>query len=210
MKIQFMSRPNFNKPSLFHSKIGIVVASDINNQKLNEFITTTMNFLNTKSINYNIYIVDENHANYNRNKLYNVGYHIAKNNNCDFMIFHNENMLPNSNMLGYYTTYPTDPTLLTYELSKNSCDILSINMIDFEQCGGFNMTQNNQKSFLKQINNNNMTVYLPTTGNFSVLENNTHPVKYNFKINDSSLDKLNYTILEHQILNNNTDFYYIK
>lgn len=210
MKTKFISRPNFSKQSLFQSKIGIVVACDLNNEELNKFITTTMDFLNTESTKYNIFIIDENHMNYNKNKLYNIGYHLAKNDNCDFVIFHNENILPNENMLGYYITYPTDPRMLNYEISSKSCDILSINLIDFEQCGGFNMSESNSKSFIKKINNNNMTIHLPTTGNFSLIENNSNSKKYNFKKNNSNLDDLKYTILEHQILNETTSYYYVK
>ena len=169
-----------------------------------------MNFLNTESANYNIFIINENHLNYNKNKLYNIGYHLAKNDNCDFVIFHNENILPNENMLGYYITYPKDPLILDYEVSKKSCNILSISLMDFEQCGGFDMSEKNSKSFLKQINDNNMTIHIPTTGSFSLIENNTNSKKINFIKNNSNLNDLNYTILEHQILNDNTSYYYVK
>lgn len=209
MKTKFISRPNFKKNNSVHSKFGIIVAADINSYKLNEFITQTINFLNNETTNYNIFIMNESKLNYNRNKLYNIGYDIAKKNNCDYVIFHNENIIPNDNMLGYYTTYPRDPINLTYKVTKNSLDAISINMIDFEQCGGFNM-HDIDSSFLTLINKNNMTIYLPSSGSYSVLENNNLNRKNKFKINKSNLYSLKYSILEHQILNDTTFYYYIK
>lgn len=209
--IKFISRPNFNL-ILSTKKIGIIINSNLNDNATNTFISHLIQFLNPNKINFRIYIIDSN--NFSIGQLYNIGYKIAKEDKCEYMIFHNNNLLPNNDCIGYYTTYPIDPINISYLFSKNKMDVLSINKDDFEKCGGFNMNHNSNiiDNIYKSLKNLNISLQLPSSGTFTQIDSNNKS-KLNKKLNkeiNSNLINIKYIIQSKYNINQYTIYYKIK
>ena len=115
---------NLEKKSIIKTAI-IVPFRDLhieqNRRKhLEEFIPYMVQFLNNSPSNanktctytYEIYIIQQSNDNrkFNRGKLLNIGYDIAKKKGCNLFIFHDVDLLPSNELLKYY--YYTDPNLL--------------------------------------------------------------------------------------------------
>lgn len=97
-----------SKPETKKYAIIIPYRNDDNNirkKQLEKFIDfAKKNFNNTK-----ILIIEQNDKkqSFNRGKLLNVGIKIAK--NIEHYIFHDVDLLPNNNLINYYSTYPSIP-----------------------------------------------------------------------------------------------------
>ena len=97
-----------SKPETKKYAIIIPYRNDDNNirkKQLEKFIDLDKkNFNNTK-----ILIIEQNDKkqSFNRGKLLNVGIKIAK--NIEHYIFHDVDLLPNNNLINYYSTYPSIP-----------------------------------------------------------------------------------------------------
>ena len=146
----YISRNSFNTDKFTKDKFAIIIISDI--KPVMNLITNLQTILNNYTNNYNIYIINGKH-NVSHGYLYNIGYEIAKQNNCKFVIFHSSKLNPNKDSIGYYLTYPIDPILL-HKLSNNEF-ILSINMQNFEKFNKFSNISSNLfkelKDYLKKI-----------------------------------------------------------
>ena len=208
--INFISRPNFNL-RLTTKKIGIIINSNLDNNTTNTFISHIIQFLNPNKINFKIYIIDSN--NLSIGYLYNIGSKIAKDDKCEYMIFHSNNLLPNNDCIGYYTTYPIDPINISYLFSKNKMDVLSINYDDFEKCGGFSMIHNNIiDNLYKSLKIANISLQLPSSGTYNQIDSNKNNT-LNKNINKQSnikLSNLKYTIQSKYNINQYTIYYKIK
>ena len=208
--IKFISRPNFNL-KYTTKKIGIITSSTLSDEAINTFISHLVNFLNPTKVIFKIYIM-EGH-NISIGKLYNIGYKIAKDDKCEYMIFHNNNLLPNNNCIGYYTTYPIDPINISYLFSKNKMDVLSINKDDFEKCGGFSMIngRNIIQDLYASLKNINISIQLPSSGTFTQIDSNKKS-KTNKIVNkdtDVKLSDLKFNIQSKYDINQYTTSYKI-
>jgi len=76
-------------------KLGVVVPYRRRYQQLINFKSAIRNYLNSKKIKFEIIIVDQDDAKtFNRGKLLNIGFKYAKKLNCDYVVFHDVDMLP--------------------------------------------------------------------------------------------------------------------
>lgn len=76
-------------------KLGIIVPYRNRPEQLEKFKNETMNYLSDKDIDYEIFIIEQdNEKQFNRGVLLNIGYRYAKESNCDYLCFHDVDMLP--------------------------------------------------------------------------------------------------------------------
>jgi hypothetical protein len=96
-------------------KVAIIVPFrdlDKNNYRTNQlkrFIPYMSDFLDKSTkTKYCIYIIEQSNdgRKFNRGKLLNIGYEIAKQDGCNIFIFHDVDLLPSENLLDSYTTMP--------------------------------------------------------------------------------------------------------
>jgi len=99
-------------------KLGVVVPFRDRYQHLFEFKRKIKDYLNLNKIDYELIIVEQDGAKtFNRGKLLNVGFLYAKKLNCDYVIFHDVDMIPIE--VDYtYSEYPVH--LISKFLSRNS------------------------------------------------------------------------------------------
>jgi hypothetical protein len=76
-------------------KLGIIVPYRDRLQQLEHFLNLTVEYLDNRNYNYEIFIVEQDgYKQFNRGQLLNVGYTFAKDSNCDYVCFHDVDMLP--------------------------------------------------------------------------------------------------------------------
>lgn len=80
---------------------------------LKQFVPHMTGFLKTSDAisTFHIYIVEQSSDGYkfNRGKLLNIGFDIAKKKKHDIFIFHDVDLLPDSNLIESYSTFPRKP-----------------------------------------------------------------------------------------------------
>ena len=76
-------------------KLGIIVPYRDRYEQLVQFKTHMIDYLKNKDIDYELIIVEQDDAElFNRGKLLNVGFKYAKRLKCDYVVFHDIDMLP--------------------------------------------------------------------------------------------------------------------
>lgn len=76
-------------------KLGIIVPYRNRYDQLEEFKREMKKYMNRKKIPYEIFIIEQDDAKlFNRGMLLNIGYTYAKKANCDYVVFHDIDMLP--------------------------------------------------------------------------------------------------------------------
>jgi uncharacterized protein YifN (PemK superfamily) len=76
-------------------KLGIIVPYRNRPKQLDEFLTHLKSYLGGTDINYEIIVVNQDNAKqFNRGMLLNIGFIEAKNLKCDYVVFHDVDMLP--------------------------------------------------------------------------------------------------------------------
>ncbi len=84
-------------------KLGIIVPYRDRYKQLVQFKTTLKNYLSKFDIDYELIVVEQDNGNaFNRGKLLNVGFLYAKKLKCDYVIFHDVDMLPYDVDYSYY------------------------------------------------------------------------------------------------------------
>ena len=77
------------------NKLGIIVPYRDRFLQLIEFKQGIIKYLKTKDINYELIVVEQDDANvFNRGKLLNIGFIIAKKLGCNYVVFHDMDMIP--------------------------------------------------------------------------------------------------------------------
>ena len=77
------------------SKLGIIVPYRNRPDQLEVFIKHMESYLEDKDLRYEIFIVDQDNAKqFNRGMLLNIGYIYAKKIRCNYIVFHDVDMLP--------------------------------------------------------------------------------------------------------------------
>ena len=77
------------------SKLGIIVPYRNRPDQLEVFIKHMEEYLADKDLRYEIFIVDQDNAKqFNRGILLNIGYIYAKKIRCNYIVFHDVDMLP--------------------------------------------------------------------------------------------------------------------
>ena len=76
-------------------KLGVIVPYRNRPEHLNQFITHTKSYLDLSGIDYEIIVVNQDNAKqFNRGMLLNIGFVEAKKLKCDYVVFHDVDMLP--------------------------------------------------------------------------------------------------------------------
>jgi SAM-dependent methyltransferase len=112
---------------------------------LKQFIPFMVSYLSTARISFRIFIVEQSNdgKKFNRGKLLNTGFDIAKKEGYTSFIYHDVDLLPSENLLPYYATYPQQPIHIArvwerYNANPHYCGgIASFNKADFERINGF-------------------------------------------------------------------------
>ena len=98
-----------------NKKLGLIVPYRNRDEQLDEFKKVIVKHLNKHKISYEIIIVHQDDAKlFNRGALLNIGFKIAEDLKCDYVIFHDVDMLP---MIVDYT-YSEIPLHLANEFKK--------------------------------------------------------------------------------------------
>ncbi len=88
-------------------KVAIIVpfrdldAAQKRTEHLDVFIPSLTRYLDTAEVRYGIYIIEQSTDNqkFNRGKLLNVGFELAKREGCDVFIFHDVDLIPSTELL---------------------------------------------------------------------------------------------------------------
>lgn len=76
-------------------RLGIIVPYRNRYEHLEEFKETITKYLDNTDIDYRVFIVQQDDAKlFNRGMLLNIGFTYAKKNHCDYVVFHDVDMLP--------------------------------------------------------------------------------------------------------------------
>jgi beta-1,4-galactosyltransferase 1 len=76
-------------------KLGVIVPYRNRYEQLIQFKSEITKYLNSKSINFELIIVEQDDAKvFNRGKLLNIGFKYAKKLDCDYVVFHDVDMIP--------------------------------------------------------------------------------------------------------------------
>lgn len=124
-------------------KLGVIIPYREREEHLERFIEHFTEFMSDKKINYQIFVIEQYDLKlFNRGRLLNIGYKIAISHGCDYVSFHDVDMLPEeANYL-----YPTKPTHLASQLSNYNYGmpydeyfggVTLFNKYDFELVNGY-------------------------------------------------------------------------
>lgn len=76
-------------------KVGIIVPYRDRFEQLQSFKKSIINYLESKDMDYELIIIEQDDAKvFNRGKLLNIGFKYAKRLKCDYVVFHDVDMLP--------------------------------------------------------------------------------------------------------------------
>jgi hypothetical protein len=153
-------------------------------QQLETFVPFMTDYLKQLGVHYDFQIIvveqAEDGRKFNRGKLLNVGFQIAKAQGYDYHIFHDIDLLPNDDLLGYYGFYPHGPLHLAAVWNKYQHlalffgGVCSLTTEQFETLDGY---PNNfwgwggeDEELYHRIVDYDMTILNPITGGFKELE----------------------------------------
>ena len=78
-----------------NKKLGIIVPYRNREEHLKVFLKKMSQYLSARKINYEIIIVHQDDAKlFNRGMLLNIGFKIAEELNCEYVVFHDIDMIP--------------------------------------------------------------------------------------------------------------------
>lgn len=75
---------------------------------LNMFVPAMLSFLQRSGSSYHIYVIEQSNdkRKFNRGKLLNIGFDLARKEGCGIFVFHDVDLLPSSELLPYYSKLP--------------------------------------------------------------------------------------------------------
>ena len=161
---------------------------------LDHFIPEMTNFLLQSNKSFKIYIVEQSNDNrkFNRGKLLNIGYELAKRDGCEIFTFHDVDLIPSKELLKYYTTKPMkeNPVHIARvwdRYSGNKSYFGGIVTFSTEQYENINGYPNNfwgwggeDDELYKRTKKLNYQIISPTEGSIIDLEEMTLNDKLNF------------------------------
>ena len=126
-------------------KLGVIIPYREREEHLERFIEHFTEFMSDKKINYQIFVIEQYDLKpFNWARLLNIGYKIAISHGCDYVAFHDADMLPEDDSCDY--SYPMKPTHLAARLSNYNyglpydeyfAGVTLFNKYDFELINGF-------------------------------------------------------------------------
>ena len=126
-------------------KLGVIIPYRERQEHLERFIEHFTKFMSDKKINYQIFVIEQYDLKpFNWARLLNIGYKIAISHGCDYVCFHDVDMLPEDDSCDY--SYPMKPTHLAARLSNYNyglpydeyfAGVTLFNKYDFELINGY-------------------------------------------------------------------------
>ncbi len=181
--------PLFKETQNTHCKLAVIVSYRDNlvqnrRQQLETFVPFMTDYLMQLGAHYDFQIIvveqAEDGRKFNRGKLLNVGFKIAKTLGYDYHIFHDVDLLPNDDLLGCYGFYPHGPLHLAAVWNKYQHLAIffgGVCSLTTEQFATLNGYPNNfwgwggeDEELYHRIVDNNMTILNPIIGGFKELE----------------------------------------
>lgn len=152
-------------------------------RQLNNFVPFMTDYLTRLGANYNFHIIIVEQSldgrKFNRGQLLNIGFRIAQEQRCDYHIFHDVDLLPDDDLLGYYGLYPDSPLHIAAVWEKYQYldlyfgGVCSFTTEDFEKINGY---PNNfwgwggeDEELYHRIAEYGMSILKPTKGSFTEL-----------------------------------------
>jgi hypothetical protein len=125
-------------------KLGVIVPYREREEHLERFLKYFTEFMSDKNIDYQIFVIEQYDLKpFNRGRLLNIGYKIARQHGCDYFCFHDVDMIPEEDC-DY--SYPMKPTHLAKYISSFNYDlpydeyfggVTLFNRYDFELVNGY-------------------------------------------------------------------------
>ena len=76
-------------------RLGVIIPYRNRHEHLDEFLIKISNYLETKEINYKIFVIEQDNGKlFNRGMLLNIGFIYAQKYKCDYVVFHDVDMIP--------------------------------------------------------------------------------------------------------------------
>ena len=152
-------------------KLGVVVPYRNRYEHLEEFKTTMVEYLESKNIDFEIIVVEQDDSKlFNRGMLLNIGFKYAKDMGCDYVVFHDVDMLPVNVDYSYsdiplhlatnFTTLSSKQKRIVFDEYFGGVTIFPIE--DFERINEFSINNGNG---LARMTSSNITL------NYSVSSN---------------------------------------
>lgn len=173
-------------------KIAIIVPFRNRHEQLRQFISTMTEFFKKSLFTFKIFIIEQSNdgKKFNRGKLLNVGYLMARKEGFTTFIFHDVDLLPDSILWKCYFLFPSrGPCHLAHRWNRYSSNenyfggIVSFSAYHFELINGF---PNNfwgwggeDDELLKRVKKYKLPIYTPSIGSITDLENLTVHEKLN-------------------------------
>lgn len=120
--------------------------SNVRKNQLKKLIKHLNSFFKKQNVKHSFYVVKQNSYSqrFNRGKLLNIGFEIAKKDKCNIFVTHDVDMLPDNSLLKFYLHIPKYPLHIAYpgsstkyEYSKYLGGINIYNSNDYEKINGF-------------------------------------------------------------------------
>lgn len=120
--------------------------SNVRKNQLKKLIKHLNSFFKKQNVKHSFYVVKQNSYSqrFNRGKLLNIGFKIAKKDKCNIFVTHDVDMLPDNSLLKFYLHIPKYPVHIAYpgsstkyEYSKYLGGINIYNSNDYEKINGF-------------------------------------------------------------------------
>lgn len=177
-----------NKPAI------IVPFRDNKYQNRTKQLKNFIPYINKNFSKSTIYIIEQSNDNckFNRGKLLNIGYDIAKKNDHDLYIFHDVDLFPDKISLKYYTFQAEDgATHLAHKWDKYNFSHFfgganSFTKKIFEKINGFPNDfwgwGGEDDALMNRIIKNELIIYKPDEGKFTELEHNNTSSHQNLKL----------------------------
>ncbi len=147
-----ISKQDLFEKSLKKNKVAIIVPfreciGQKRSEQLRQFVPYMSNMLSKSSdVTFCIYIIEQSNdcRKFNRGKLLNIGYNIAKKDGCNNFVFHDVDLIPSEDLLKYYTNIPEEnrPVHIAKIWNRYSGDkyfggIVAFSGEQFEKLNGF-------------------------------------------------------------------------
>ena len=179
-------------------------------------------------VDHKIYILFEKNNNFNTGQMFNIGFKIVNNENANF-IFHSSDLIPNKELIKYYSCEPFNPIHLEakeidYHYNFNQMGTFMISGRDFVRLNGFSNEESCDPNLwymtFMRMAINNFTVDQPKYGHMIKLFDKLNLQKLKIKDktmygrhwdrwNKNGLNSIKYGIYEYKEVKDRDLFYYI-
>lgn len=172
-------------------------------QQLEIFVPYMSDYLSQLGTNYDFQIIvveqSQNDYKFNRGQLLNAGFCIAQDLGCDYHIFHDVDLLPDKNLLDYYSFYPVSPLHIAAVWDKYQHldlffgGVCSLTTEHFKLLNGYPNDfwgwGGEDEEIYHRIVEYDLTILKPVNGSFTELEH-VHTKSFSNLVNDTRFDQI--------------------